>query len=149
MEEEADVSQASKRGWWAVAAAWLALIGFAGLVAYMIGQASSANEILWGRLSSIYASVEAIAFAAAGALFGTAVQRRQTEDAEQRAEEAEGEAERGRTLAALLKEQAPSTPHGRHHLAEVLEEASLESVQDPVELLAKHHAELARRYFPD
>jgi hypothetical protein len=61
----------------------------------------------------VFASVEAIAFAAAGALFGTAVQRENVERAEDRATTAEEVAEsnrddatKGRALAASLQADA-------------------------------------------
>lgn len=101
------------------AALWgavIVLLAFGGLVVWMLGQRST-NDIAWSRLTYVYGSVEAIVFAAAGALFGTQVQRQsvkasdnQRERAEGRADQAEAEqkrlaidATRGQALAASVR----------------------------------------------
>jgi len=60
----------------------LVLIGFAGLVAWTLGVRGDTN---WDRVVYIFGSVEAIAFAAAGAIFGTQVQRQQVQAAQAQA----------------------------------------------------------------
>ena len=79
---------------------------------YLLTQVN-AEEVTWTRIAWVFASVEAIAFAAAGALFGTAVQRANVEKAEERADSAEGvadfnreDATKGRVLAASLQADA-------------------------------------------
>lgn len=86
----------------------LVLAGFAILVGILVAQVT-AGEVAWARLAWIFSGVEAIAFAAAGALFGSSVQRRHTEDAEARAIKAEDMREedvemasRGKALAAAV-----------------------------------------------
>jgi hypothetical protein len=93
----------------AVVLGGLVLAGFAGLVIFMTSQAAAPSES-WTRLAYVYTSVEAIVFAAAGAVFGTRVQRAQTEEARSRAERAQRRAENneaqaagGRALAKAIK----------------------------------------------
>jgi hypothetical protein len=93
----------------------LVLGGFAALVIFMISQAEASSEG-WTRLAYVYVSVEAIVFAAAGAIFGTRVQRAQTEEARSRAERAQTRAEEneaqaagGRALAKAVKTARGST----------------------------------------
>jgi hypothetical protein len=71
---------------------------------------SSADEVTWTRIAWVFGSIEAVAFAAAGALFGTAVQRQNVQKAEQRADTAQKDADsrrdeamKGRALAAALE----------------------------------------------
>jgi hypothetical protein len=99
----------------AVVLGGLVLAGFAGLVIFMTSQAEAASEA-WTRLAFVYTSVEAIVFAAAGAVFGTRVQRAQTEEARSRADRAQGRAEKneaqaagGRALAKAVKTARGST----------------------------------------
>lgn len=64
----------------------------------------------WDRLVYLFGGLEALVFAAAGALFGTGVQRAQTQQAQdaanrerQRADGNENEALHGRALAAMIR----------------------------------------------
>jgi hypothetical protein len=92
----------------------LVLVAFGAMVIYMVGHLSD-DERSWSRLVYVYGSVEAIVFAAAGALFGTQVQRSQTQRAEARADQAEQKADahvqvaaRGQALAQTLKAERRS-----------------------------------------
>jgi hypothetical protein len=87
----------------AVIAALFALAALAAFTIYMIIQADTDSEVTWARLAWLFSSVEAIAFAAAGALFGASVHRQRAEKAESEAREYAGDAARGRALAAALK----------------------------------------------
>jgi hypothetical protein len=49
-------------------------------------------DIEWSRLLTVLSSLEAVAFAAAGALLGTTVQKRRVQEAQDRAQKAEGRA---------------------------------------------------------
>lgn len=96
-----------------VLAAWLVLLSW---LAFHTG----ATELQWARLGSVLGSLEAVAFAAAGALFGTTIQKQRVEDANERAGKAEDRALRaektstehmqaaanGRALAAAMKARA-------------------------------------------
>jgi hypothetical protein len=115
-------------------------------IAVMITQASAKGvegEVLWTRLAWLFSSVEAVAFGAAGALFGANVQRERAENAERRAEKSEETASNGRALAAAL----------------IAEESSMPAAGDSVESygpgldthaadVASRHAALARLMFP-
>jgi hypothetical protein len=74
------------------------LLVFVGLVGWAM---AARNDLGWDHIVYIFGSVEAIAFAAAGAIFGTQVQRSQTQAAQQqvteersRADEAQANAQR-------------------------------------------------------
>jgi hypothetical protein len=73
-------------------AAVAVLVAFGGLVVWLLSRADTTNEIVWQREIYIYGSVEALVFAAAGALFGVQVKREQVAKAEQRATNSEAEA---------------------------------------------------------
>ncbi len=143
------VSTSSLQGpalWVAISAvvAWLALS------IYLLTRAGSA-ELEWTRTVWVFASVEAIAFAAAGALFGTAVQRSHVAQAEKRAQSAEqvadqnrDEANKGRALAAAMQADATEdqtvgrlTPMGPQ------DESSAEHGT------RRRHAQMARSLFGD
>jgi hypothetical protein len=101
----------------------------------------------WARLIFVFSSVEAIAFAAAGALFGVTVQHECVKSAEERADVNAKDAANGRALAALTiaddasdqprepgyDEQSYGVPGSRPH--------------DPG--VGRRHAEAARRLFPE
>ena len=90
---------------------------FTGFVIYMVWLAPHAGDTTWSRVDSIYTGVEAIAFGAAGAAFGTTIQRQNTVKAETaaateriRADASSAAATRGETLAKLLKADAQPLP---------------------------------------
>jgi hypothetical protein len=97
-------------------AALVILAAFAVLVVWMLSTASK-SELVWQRQVYIFASVEAIVFAAAGALFGVQVKRQETAKAEGRTDQAVQEskeaklserlaaadAQKGRTIAATTR----------------------------------------------
>jgi len=141
----------------AMVVAILVLVAFGGLLAYLFSISSAASETLWNRSIFLYGGVEALAFAAAGFLFGKEVHRAQAENAEQRAEEKTREAERqatkaataeanGRSLAKVIEAKAnpPAAATSRY--------ASIGKVDPTVELLMRSDlAELhqvARQLFP-
>ncbi|NYD34565.1 hypothetical protein [Actinomycetospora corticicola] len=115
----------------AVITGWLALL------IWLIVDAG-ADEVTWTRLLVVLGSVEAVAFAAAGALFGTTVQRERVTEQRARADEAEARAEglasdasNGQKLAAAVKAsfgdggeaREPLGYRGRDHPLAVLEMA--------------------------
>lgn len=122
----------------AVIAAWL------GLLIWLLVELN-ASEVSWTRLLVVLGSVEAVAFAAVGALFGTTVQRQRVEDQRTRADEAESRADayetaaiNGHKLAAAVKAtRAADADATRERLA-------AEAVPEHDPLL-----ELAHRLFPD
>jgi hypothetical protein len=86
-----------------------AIIGFAAFVIHMLGN-TTVEEKVWTRKAYLLHGVEAIAFAAAGFLFGKEVHRQRAEKAEEAAKgamrqaaDAEG---RGKKLALTVKAAA-------------------------------------------
>lgn len=76
----------------AVGAAVLVLVFYLALTGYLIAQVGT-DETSWTRLSFLYGGLEAVVFAAAGALFGSTFQVRRANKAEERAEKTAEEAE--------------------------------------------------------
>jgi hypothetical protein len=64
------------------------------------------RELEWSRRLVLISGLETLAFAAAGAVLGTAVQRQATKKVEERAEANEADAEKGRALVAYAKRRA-------------------------------------------
>src|SRR6185436_9111670 len=76
------------------------LVGFALLLYHMYQIAPTKEEALWNRSLALFGSVEAIAFTAAGYLFGREVHREQAQKAEQRADAKTAEAAEAKMAAA-------------------------------------------------
>jgi hypothetical protein len=129
----------------AVVVAILVLVAFAGLVAFLIGQVGE-DETEWTRLAWVFTSVEAIAFGAAGALFGSSIQRERAENAEEAARVNAQDAANGRALAEAIKAEAPAAA-GRGEGA-TLESLGAGEQRDAAASIAARHAELAKRLFP-
>jgi hypothetical protein len=118
------------------------LLGWAIFTAVLVSQ-SGADEIQWTRLAWLFSSVEAIAFAAAGALFGSSVQRERAEKAEKAAGENAQDAQSGRTLAAVLKtDEDLATSEEPTFRTDEPDAAGTGAT------LARRHAALARELFP-
>jgi hypothetical protein len=105
--------------------------------------ASDSEDKTWTRLTFVFGSVEAIAFAAAGALFGVSVQRERVQKAEQKADAHARDAASGRALAAINVADEAAT-EGRDPAAQ-----SFGAGGAPDAGLRRRHAEVARRLFPD
>jgi hypothetical protein len=129
----------------AVVVAVLVLLAFAALVLFLIGQVEE-DEVAWTRLAWVFASVEAIAFGAAGALFGSSIQRERAEKAEEAAQENAQDAANGRALAEAIKAEGPQEAGGGG--AGGLETLGPGPQRDAAASVAARHAELARRLFP-
>jgi uncharacterized membrane protein YcjF (UPF0283 family) len=87
-----------------------ALVLIALFVLFIIVMIVLRDSAQWDRLAYLFAGFEALVFAAAGALFGTSVQRAQTVQAQQdaqrqeaRADANESDAQHGRALAAMVR----------------------------------------------
>lgn len=124
----------------ALVAALAVMIGFAGLVGYLIGEAGT-DEVRWTRMAWLFSSVEAIAFGAAGALFGSSIQRQRAENAESAASRNADAAANGQALAAALKAEAPPDAD---------ETAGFQAFgsDDDAAAVARRHARLAQAMFP-
>lgn len=121
MSTSAESSEAVPRApalTWSSPVLWVGigvLLCFAAVFVFMLSELD-AGEVRWNRMTFLYGTVEALVFAAAGALFGTQVQRERVVKAEERAEDAEKKAESnadaaasGRTLAKAAKVEAMTT----------------------------------------
>jgi hypothetical protein len=95
---------------------------------YLLAQARSSSELQWTRIAWVFGSVEAVAFAAAGALFGTAVQRDRAEQAETRAQTAEQAAGQNLQDATKGRALADRRPPGTRHSAGTLSSRAASSV---------------------
>lgn len=123
-----------------------ALAFFAWLTVNLLGHAGDQSETAWARGLYLYHGIEALAFAAAGFLFGREVQRRRADQAEERAAEAEQSAVsatvRGDTLAESIRAEAAAT----EALGAVPE--SMEGGQAAPAANVQHLVALADRLFP-
>lgn len=84
------------------------LLAFAFALIYLFVLARQVPELLWERYIYLYGAVEAIAFAAAGFLFGREVNRQRAEKAEATAHEKTEEATQAKQDAAAAKEKGQS-----------------------------------------
>jgi hypothetical protein len=110
------MSENGKLGTAGVVAAFVVLAAWLALVVFLMLRIDT-EETHWARLMAMLGSVEAVAFAAAGALFGTTVQKQRVEEAKEQAQKADqrastaeqqalesaGDAANGRALAAAIK----------------------------------------------
>lgn len=102
--------------------------------------ATDTDDVQWARMTFVFASVEAVAFAAAGAIFGVTVQRERVKSAEEKAETNARDAANGRALAiAAINEGDAATEQEPYSFG--AEQASPD--------VRQRHADLARRLFPD
>jgi hypothetical protein len=127
-----------------VAAAVLVLVGFAVFVVVLVVKASTMDEVYWSRLVWVFASVEAIAFGAAGALFGSSIQKDRADRAEADARGNAQAAANGRALAEVIKAEDPGLPGGQT----ALETLGVGEPRDAAASVAARHAEVARKLFP-
>jgi hypothetical protein len=137
----------------ATAAALIVLTAWLVLVLWLAFH-TGADEQQWARLNSVLGSLEAVAFAAAGALFGTTVQKQRVQDSKEQAERAEGRAAAAEHKASVNAEAATNgkalavavKARARTPLFEVTEEnrGSSRSREPHGDLVA-----LAEKLFPD
>lgn len=90
----------------AVALVALYVAGVIVLISFDVG----VDDKIWLRIVYAGGGIEAIAFAAAGYLFGKEVHREQADKAEDRAAKAETAASDGKTLAAAVLAKAGNPP---------------------------------------
>lgn len=102
--------------------------------------ATDTGEVRWARMTFVFASVEAIAFAAAGAIFGVTVQRERVKSAEAKAEMNTRDAANGRALAMVAISEAEAAA-GQDAYSFGSEQATPDA--------RLRQADLARRLFPD
>jgi hypothetical protein len=102
-------------------ALWVAVFALAVWVAFSVVLIFNVgkNEIEWTRIAWIFGSIQSVAFAAAGALFGTAVQQQNVSNARQEASSAKNDADqqrdmavRGRARAAMVQAESVTPANG-------------------------------------
>jgi hypothetical protein len=136
-------------------ALWIAVIAIAiwlGFSIYLLVNAKSSSDLTWTRMAWVFGSIESVAFAAAGALFGTAIQREQTVKAEKRADSAESDAAstkelatKGQAFAAVVQADGMEAPGQAGPLAAKGVESSSTEVDD----LKRRYSEISRSLFGD
>ena len=124
-------------------AAVVVLLAFAVFVVFLLVELNS-SEVRWSRLAWVFASVEAIAFGAAGALFGSSIQRSRAENAEADARANSADAANGRALAVSVANDAPKAQGAAGFEAYGPGEQATAAAA-----IAQRHAELAKSLFPD
>ena len=105
-------SSSNSLGWFNLVkflAALAAIVAFGWFVYYMLGQTKT-DEKEWTRAVYLFQGVEALAFAAAGFVFGKEVHRERADKAEKEAKENGKEAAKGKALAELVKSKAHAHP---------------------------------------
>jgi hypothetical protein len=133
------------------------VVGIALIVAYFIALALAwsgidASESEWGRRLQLLGGLEALAFAAAGAILGTTVQRQATQTEKERARAAEQRAdteavdgEKGRAVVNLVATKAGAPPGGSEEfVAKGLgdrQDAVAEAFRDVLALAAQYDAQ--------
>ena len=139
------------------AALWVAIFAMATWIAFSVVLIVKANvsETEWTRLAWVFGSIQAIAFAAAGALFGTVVQQQNVNTAQQQATLATKDAEKqrddaanGRMLAVAIQADAAAQPTEN---TEGIRRAGAASVpaRESADELRQRHAQLSRALFGD
>lgn len=83
-------------------AALLVMVGFAMFILFLLGHTASDDKV-WTRYVYLFGGVEAVAFAAAGFLFGREVHRGQAEAAQEQADAQQNRANASETAAAEAK----------------------------------------------
>jgi hypothetical protein len=96
-------------------------VGFAVFAFFLVDNADTKDPTEWERWVYVFGAVEALAFTAVGWLFGREVHRERAENAEHRADEAEGEKDQatstGSKLAGMVVAAAePAGAGGRERL---------------------------------
>lgn len=117
----------------------VAIVIWAVFLVVMLG-GTDTSETQWARMTYVFASVEAIAFAAAGALFGVTVQRERVKSAEETAKRNERDASNGRVLAASIVAVGGAGENP---------DAYAYGTGDAPSDALQRNADLARRLFPE
>jgi hypothetical protein len=138
-------------------ALWTAIFAIAiwlGFSIFLVAKAGT-NDTEWARIAWVFGSIQAVAFAAAGALFGTSVQQQNVSNAQQQAMSAQKDADqqredatKGRTLAMTLQAEANAPPAGGTAGTRSFG-AGAPAGGEGAEELRQRHAQLSRALFGD
>ncbi|MGP0016980.1 MAG: hypothetical protein ACLPHP_00310 [Candidatus Sulfotelmatobacter sp.] len=133
------------------------LLAFVAALVYLFALAPRVPEVLWERYIYLYGAVEAIAFAAAGFLFGREVNRQRAENAEATARDKTEEASRAKEGAAAANANGQSltkaiiaklTTQTTGALYDSLGRSNTAAVQTLAQSQLEELAEFAKSLFP-
>jgi hypothetical protein len=136
---------------WTAIVALVVWVAFSIVLLFNIGK----SELEWTRIAWVFGSIQSVAFAAAGALFGTAVQQQNVSSAKQEASTAKKDADqqretamKGRALAAVVQAEAATPSVGDTNGLESMETGRA-GATEPAEVLRQRHAQVSRSLFGD
>lgn len=144
-----DASKLSGPALWVAIFALAVWLAFSIVLIFNVGT----SETEWTRLAWVFGSIQSVAFAAAGALFGTAVQQQNVNSAKQAEATARRDADdqremasNGRVLAAMMQTDginpASDDTGGLESLG-----AGRSSTTDSADAVRQRHAQIARSLF--
>lgn len=139
------------------AALWTAVFAVAvwiGFSIFLIARAGT-NETEWARIAWVFGSIQAVAFTAVGALFGTAVQQQNVSNAQQQAASAKKDADqqreaatKGRALATAMQAEVAAQPANDEESPPRIGAPSAAAAES-ADQLRQRHAQLSRALFGD
>ena len=136
---------------WTAIFALVVWVAFSIVVLFNIGK----SETEWTRITWVFGSIQSVAFAAAGALFGTAVQQQNVSSAKQEASSAKQDADqqretaiKGRALATVVQAEA-ATPSADDGSGLESMETGRADATGSAEALRQRHAQVSRSLFGD
>lgn len=137
------------------AALWVAIFALTVWVAFSIVLLFNVGktETEWTRIAWVFGSIQSVAFAAAGALFGTAVQQQNVSSAQQEAATAKKDADqqretaiKGRALAAVVQAEGATPSVGDRSGFEPLG-PDRAGTAESAEAVRQRHAQLSQSLF--
>jgi hypothetical protein len=137
------------------AALWVAVFALAVWVAFSIVLLFNVGktEMEWTRIAWVFGSIQSVAFAATGALFGTAVQQQNVSSAKQEATTARKDADqqretaiKGRALAAVVQAEGAAPSAGETGGYERMGPGRT-GVTESAEAVRQRHAQLSQSLF--
>ena len=133
---------------WTAVFALVVWVAFSIVLLFNLGR----NETEWTRIAWVFGSIQSVAFAAAGALFGTAVQMQNVSSARQEAVTAKKDADdqretatKGRALAAVMQAEAATSPTDGAGLQPM--GPGRADATESAEVLRRRHAQLSQSLF--
>jgi hypothetical protein len=136
-------------------ALWVAIVTLVVWVAFSIVLLFNIGktETEWTRIAWVFGSIQSVAFAAAGALFGTAVQQQNVSSAQQEATTAKKDADqqretaiKGRALATVVQAEG-TTPSADDGSGLEAMGPGRTGATESAEAVRQRHAELSRSLF--
>jgi hypothetical protein len=136
---------------------WTAVFAIAvwiGLSNFLLVNAGT-NETEWARIAWVFGSIQAVALTAVGALFGTAVQQQNVNNAQQQAASAKKDADqqredatKGRALATVMQAEVAAQPGDGAESPQRMGVGSTSGAESANQL-RQRHAQLSRALFGD